>query len=125
MMSKYRTNYDDLNDMVKILLDMMDIAAEDGINFESRLGSGCLAFTAHVQRGIAQIAELKHNYASYMRGYEDEKEDNKELRRILKEAFGDENFDCFPDEVKADILEYSRKRIKEWDDMANDEKAND
>lgn len=119
------TKYHNLNEVINILLDMMDIAAEDGINFEPRLGLGCLAFTGTVQKGIAQIVELKHNYASCMRSYASEKEDNEALRKILREAFGDEEFDYYPDDVKKDILEYAKRRIKEWEDMVDDEETND
>lgn len=107
--------YSSLNRVVSILMDMMDIAEEDGINFEPRLRLGSLAFSRYASDGISEIAELKCKFADRDYSYRIEKEHNQRLQKILQTAFGDEEFDNIPEDIRKDILEYSQKKIKEWE----------
>lgn len=106
-------NQNPINRLIKINMDMMDIATEDGLNFDNRLGLGFLAFTSHIQSGIKAIVELKHNYASLKAQYEIEKEKNEELREMLDSVFGDRDIDTIRKDVLDDIMNYSKRKINE------------
>lgn len=106
-------NQNPINRLIKINMDMMDIATEDGLNFDNRLGLGFLTFTSRIQSGIKAIVELKHNYASLKAQYEIEKERNEELREMLDSVFGDRDIDTIRKDVLDDIMNYSKRKINE------------
>lgn len=111
-------NNNALTRLSDICMELMDAAIE---NKESPNGlrMGYLAFTAHIAQGIRAIAEIKNEYANKKFQYELEKKDNEELRELMASVFGDESFDSIADDVKEDILEYSKKKIKEWEERLN------
>ncbi len=110
---------DNVNKVIKIMLDLANIADErEETPFDKEMGLGYRAFTGYIREGVQGIIKLQSDYYTACEMRDRAKEDLKDYEELLNRIFGTTDVTEYNDEEIAKIKAVVAAIEKSWE---NDE----